>query len=198
MMDHNYHYIIAGLPDLAPDMNGNAPTYESIVASIKEQLSERDLRLVDWLEYGFDEAHLTDHFYHSVARQKNSFLSSWYNFDLQLRNAKVVYLEKKAGKKGTSATLGEWNPEEFEDYARLQQIFDISNLIEREIALDKLRWAKISDINLYEYFTINTILGFLTKCKIADRWNKLDKATGAKLFETLVQEVRGTFKGIEI
>ena len=148
MMDHNYHYIIAGLPDIAPDMNGNAPTYESIVASIKEQLSERDLRLVDWLEYGFDEAHLTDHFYHSVARQKNSFLSSWYNFDLQLRNAKVVYLEKKAGKKGTSATLGEWNPEEFEDYARLQQIFDISNLIEREIALDKLRWAKISDINL--------------------------------------------------
>ena len=48
MMDHNYHYIIAGLPDIAPDMNGNAPTYESIVASIKEQLSERDLRLVDW------------------------------------------------------------------------------------------------------------------------------------------------------
>jgi hypothetical protein len=196
MMNHNYHYIIAGLPDLAPDMNGNAPTYESLAATIKEQLSERVLRLVDWLEYGFDEAHLTDHFYHSVARQKNPFLAAWYAFDLRLRNAKVVYLEKKAGKKGTSAVVGDWDPE-FEEYTRLQQIFEIPNLIEREIALDKLRWAKISDLTLYEYFTINTILAFLTKCRIADRWNKLDKATGAKLFETLVQEVRGTFKGIE-
>ena len=67
-MNNNYHYIIAGLPDIAPDMNGSAPTYESLVAVIKEQLSERDLRLVDWLEYGFDEAHLTDHFYHSVQK----------------------------------------------------------------------------------------------------------------------------------
>ena len=48
-MNNNYHYIIAGLPDIAPDMNGSAPTYESLVAVIKEQLSERDLRLVDWL-----------------------------------------------------------------------------------------------------------------------------------------------------
>ena len=82
------------------------------------------------------------------------------------------------------------------DIDQLLQIFETPNIFERELQLDKFKWNKISDLTMYHYFDMDVILAFLAKAKIVKRWLDLDKESGAKLFEELVNEVRGTFKGI--
>ena len=70
---NNYHYIIAGLPELMPDFHAEGFSYKDLELAIREQLSAHDRRLVDWLDFGTDTTHLSGHFYRAVSRQKSGF-----------------------------------------------------------------------------------------------------------------------------
>lgn len=192
---NNYHYIIAGLPDLVPEFGSQQFSYNEISAVIRANLSKKDNKLVDWLEFGLQEDNLHHYFYHKAEHSKNNFLSQYFAFDRFLRNVQVSLLSRTLGKESEKYMMGEINTEN-DDYKEIAKIFEISNLIEREQALDRFRWRKISEINLYHYFDIDVILAFLLKGKIVERWIKLDQAKGAELFEQYVSEVRGTFTGI--
>lgn len=192
---NNYHYIIAGLPDLVPEFGSQQFSYNEISAAIRANLSKKDNKLVDWLEFGLQEDNLHHYFYHKAEHSKNNFLSQYFAFDRFLRNVQVSFLSRTLGKESEKYMMGEINTEN-DDYKEIAKIFEISNLIEREQALDRFRWRKISEINLYHYFDIDVILAFLLKGKIVERWIKLDQAKGAELFEQYVSEVRGTFTGI--
>jgi hypothetical protein len=192
---NNYHYIIAGLPDLVPEFGSQQFSYNEISAAIRANLSKKDNKLVDWLEFGLQEDNLHHYFYHKAEHSKNNFLSQYFAFDRFLRNVQVSLLSRTLGKESEKYMMGEINTEN-DDYKEIAKIFEISNLIEREQALDRFRWRKISEINLYHYFDIDVILAFLLKGKMVERWIKLDQAKGAELFEQYVSEVRGTFTGI--
>ena len=192
---NNYHYIIAGLPDLVPEFGSQQFSYNEISAAIRANLSKKDNKLVDWLEFGLQEDNLHHYFYHKAEHSKNNFLSQYFAFDRFLRNIQVSLLSRSLGKESEKYMMGEINTEN-DDYKEIAKIFEISNLIEREQALDRFRWRKISEINLYHYFDMDVILAFLLKGKIVERWIKLDQAKGAELFEQYVSEVRGTFTGI--
>ena len=58
-------------------------------------------------------------------------------------------------------------------------------------------WEKINTLTTFNYFDIDAILGFITKMNIVARWFRLDEQTGREMFQKLVNEVRGTFKGVE-
>ena len=60
-----------------------------------------------------------------------------------------------------------------------------------------MMWNKIDELNTFDYFNVSTVLGYIAKLKIIDRWLKLDEATGREMFRQLVSEIRGTFKGVE-
>lgn len=192
---NNYHYIIAGLPDLVPDFGAQQFSYDEIAATIRERLSKRDNALVDWLEFGLIEENLHHYFYHKAEHSKNQFISKYFKFDRFVRNVQVSLLAKTLGKENEKYIMGDFDIEN-DDYPQIAKIFEIQNIIEREQALDKFRWQKISEINLYHYFDIDVILAFLLKGKIVERWIRLDQAKGAELFEQYVSEVRGTFTGI--
>ena len=192
---NNYHYIIAGLPDLVPEFGSQQFSYNEISAAIRANLSKKDNKLVDWLEFGLQEDNLHHYFYHKAEHSKNNFLSQYFAFDRFLRNVQVSLLSRTLGKESEKYMMGEIHTEN-DDYKEIAKIFEISNLIEREQALDRFRWRKISEINLYHYFDMDVILAFLLKGKIVERWIKLDQAKGAELFEQYVSEVRGTFTGI--
>ena len=58
-------------------------------------------------------------------------------------------------------------------------------------------WEKIDEITLFDYLNFDKILGITVKMMIIRRWLTLDEATGREMFKKLVDEVRGTFKGVE-
>ncbi len=194
---NNYHYIIAGLPELVPDFEVQEFSYPDMQSAIVSQLSAKDARLVEWLEFGLESHNMSHHFYSAAKRSKNNFILEFFKFEQLLRNTQVQFLAKQTGKKGEDYFIGEYSTE-FEEYNKILSVFRTENIIERERLIDRLRWEKISEIVTFEYFSINVILAFLAKAKIIERWNRLDREEGAKLFRELVSEVRGTFKGIKI
>ena len=180
----NYPYIIASFPDMVLDYERHPVDEHAVVAEVKGLLSEKDGKLVDWLEFGLEGTHLKPHFYRNIRQTGCRFLIDWFAFDRLLRQAKVAYLEAQPF------------PEDFPDAEKAEIIFKVDNLAQREKLLDRLAWDKAAELVQFDVFTIDTILSLLVRLHIAARWNKLDPKTGAELFQRFVDEVRGTFKGI--
>lgn len=195
---NNYHYIVAGLPVLSHDWNPGEHTPESIRAEILEQCSEKDRKTIGMLEKGFVDENLTEDFYRQALASRNRFVRDYFRFDLNVRNAKVRYLNEALGRdpKKDVIVLGEDDSrDEFEEVSKLDAVLHGKDILERERGIDDLMWDKIDEMTTYDYFDIEAILGFLAKLHIVERWYILDEKTGREMFRKLVDEVRGTFKG---
>ncbi len=205
----NYQYIIAGLPDIALDFESGSFDLSVIMNHILEHSTKKDIRLIDWVEFGFKEENLCNHFYRGASKSKNKFIREYFRFDLTLRNIQAAYIARKAqlnpelflvGKSSITELLltskasdfGLSNEDEFA--ARIIQILENPNILEKEQLLDQMRWDKANEICKFNYFDNNVILSFILKAHILRRWNNLDKKRGAILFRQLVDEVKGTYK----
>ncbi|MEG0519122.1 MAG: DUF2764 family protein [Bacteroidales bacterium] len=190
----NYHYIIAGLPELVLNADNKSFSYDALKDAVYHSSSPKDRRFVEWLEFGTDDKNLNPHFYRTALACKNPFLRAYFALDLEIRNRKVAFIKKGDQSKmvipGAHVHLTE------EETEKLNQIFGTANILEKEQMLDKFKWDYINSYNQYGEFNMNVILAFLAKGKLIDRWNKLDKKTGQAMFRRLVDEVRGTFTGI--
>ncbi len=185
----NYIYIIAGLPELASSYEGTNFDYAAVKESIMELLSEKDQKLVELMEDGFNEETLGAEFYTKAAESKNDFIRQYFDFDGRLRNMKVSYLAKRLGKDG-SAFLVELPEADFEEEKQIREILQNADFVEREQKMDDLKWEKANDIARMDYFNMNAILAFLVKAKMVQRWTELDEGKGAEMFRKLVNEIR--------
>ena len=193
----NYVYIVAGLPELTANYDGVSFDYAALKTSIVELLSEKDQQLVELLEEGFDENTLGKGFYEKAAESKNDFIRQYFDFDARLRNMKVNYLAKRLGKKGEDY-LVELPEADFEEETQIRDILNDADFVERERKMDELKWEKANDIARMDYFNMNTILAFLVKAKVVQRWAELDLKKGEEMFRKLVQEIRGTSANLDL
>ena len=197
----NYHYIIAGLPELVLNADNKGFSYDEIRESIYMSSGEKDRRLMEWFDFGQDESNLNPHFYRAAFKNKNRFIRQYFALDLEIRNRKVDFVAGKMNLDGQKYKVATKSSVDLglseEQLEKLSGIFSNKNILEKEQLLDKFKWDYITDMNPYGTFNMDVILAFLAKGKLIDRWNKLDKKTGEEMFRKLVDEVRGTFKGIE-
>lgn len=197
----NYHYIIAGLPELILNADNKGFSYDELRESIYHSSGERDRRYIEWFDFGSIEENLTSHFYAKALKCKNKFIRSYFALDLEIRNRKVEFVSNKMGKEGENYKVQVKNGVDLnlseEQLQKLNSIFANKNILEKEQQLDKFKWDYINGLNPYGVFNMDIILAFLAKGKLIDRWNKLDREAGEIMFKRLVDEVRGTFQGIE-
>ena len=182
-------------------------TPEDYIEEIVSLCSEKDRETVAFLMDGYCDEKLNAEFYSEALQHKNAFISDYFLFDLNVRNAKVKYLNKALGREADRDVLTfgedaapavlEKASAEFEEAAALEAVFAQADILSRERGIDDLMWEKISLLTTFNYFDINAILGFITKMNIVARWYRLDEQTGREMFKKLVDEVRGTFKGVE-
>ncbi len=199
---NNYEYIIAGLPVLQHGTERSSGVdAEGILAEIRSQLSPRDNSLLDFLLSGFEGGNLDSGFYSKALSHRNRFIRSYFAYDLDLRNTKVEWinrtLSRPEGQDIVSTAKdeegrGNWNPE-FDGREEIEAVLSGSDILGRERGLDELLWKRIEEITLSDLFDIELILGFVSKLKIVDRWEKLDPETGQKFFRKLVQDIRATY-----
>lgn len=193
---NNYEYLIASLPDISKEWKGSEEqSWENIIAEIKGLCSASDNKLVDALLEGYDDSKLCEEFYTKALASKNKFIRDYFTFDLNVRNAKVRYLNKAldrpAGTDIFMETVGE-----FAEGQKLDCVLDTSDILSRERGIDDLMWEKIDGITTFDYFDIDAVLGFIAKLHIVSRWLKLDPESGKAMFARLVDEVRGSYTGI--
>ena len=208
----NYEYIISSLPFLTTDYQyAEGKGFADVLAEIRRDLSEKDQEALDFLLEGFDPQKLGADFYARALLRKEDFLREYFRFDLNLRNAKVRYLNRQLGREretdvlsglGTDEDEGldidgyRFRGGEFEEASRVDTVLERRDLLEREKGLDEIVWEKADNLTLFHYFDLSAVLAYVAKLHIVDRWLALDEETGRELFRKLVDEVRGTFKGV--
>ena len=193
----NYEYLIASLPVITSDVSeSDKISVSRLIEEIRALSSDKDNSLIDTLLSGYEEENFTPEFYRSMLSHPNGFLREFFRFDLNLRNAKVRYLNESFGRPADKDIFLE-DEKEFEEEDEVHRIMYGPNLVSREKGLDELIWNKIDELNTFDYFNISAVLGYIAKLKIIDRWLSLDEKTGRDMFRKLVNEIRGTFKGVD-
>ena len=193
----NFEYSIARLPYLTPGYHyAEGKGFQDVLGEIRRDLSARDNATLDFLLKGFDADSLDAPFYEEALHGGNRFLREYFRFDLNLRNAKVRYLNRQLARDAEQDVLG-IDGGEFEEASKVDAVLAEADLIAREKGLDDLTWAKVDALSTFHYFDLTAVLAYVTKLHIADRWLALDEARGRELFRKLVDEVRGTFKGVQ-
>ena len=208
----NYEYIISSLPYLTLDFKypGQAG-FNSVISDIKRDLDERDQGLVEFLLKGFSDKDLDNDFYAAALKHRNRFLREYFRFDLNLRNAKVRYLNAQLGREPDQDVMTGEDPEaedvdidgfrfsggEFEEAAKVENILAGTDLVAREKGLDDILWDKIDNLAIFHYFDIEAVLAYIAKLRIVTRWLNLDEEVGRDVFRRLLKDVRGTYKGVK-
>ena len=192
----NYEYIVASLPVLTQDMRDKGGINpEELVLWIRSQCSRKDNSLIDILLEGFDANSLGEAFYAKALSSKDSFIRDYFAYDLMMRNETVKWLNSTLGRPEGQDVVPAPEPQP-EETAQVAKALLTDDILGREKALDGLRWDKIGALTTFNYFDIDAILAFLAKMNIIGRWLALDPVSGKEMFENLVDEVRGTFKGV--
>ena len=210
----NFEYIISSLPYLTMDFKyAGQAGFNSVISDIKRDLDEKDQGLVEFLLKGFSDKELNADFYAAALKHRNRFLREYFRFDLNLRNAKVRYLNAQLGREPDMDVMTGEDPEaedvdidgfrftggEFEEALKVDKdnILADKDLVSREKGLDDLLWDKIDGLSTFHYFDIEAVLAYIAKLHIVTRWLNLDEEVGRDVFRRLLKDVRGTYKGVK-
>ena len=208
----NFEYIISSLPYLTMDFKyAGQAGLNSVISDIKRDLDEKDQGLVEFLLKGFSDKELNADFYAAALKHRNRFLREYFRFDLNLRNAKVRYLNAQLGRDPDMDVMTGEDPEaedvdidgfrftggEFEEALKVDNILADKDLVSREKGLDDLLWDKIDGLSTFHYFDIEAVLAYIAKLHIVTRWLNLDEEVGRDVFRRLLKDVRGTYKGVK-
>ena len=208
----NFEYIISSLPYLTADYKyAEGQGFRSVLDEIRSNLSEKDAAALTFLLKGYEADQLGPDFYAAALKHPLKFVREYFRFDLNLRNAKVRFLNQELGRpadldvvnglgteedQNLDIDLYRFHGGEFEEEGPVSLALSQDSLLGREKALDDICWKKISDLETFHYFDITAVLAYVAKLHIVDRWLALDEEKGRELFRQLVSEVRGTFKGV--
>ena len=209
----NFEYILSSLPYLTADYRyAEGQGFQTVLQEIRDNLDGKDNQVLDFLLKGFDPQALGPDFYAQALSHSQRFVREYFRFDLNLRNAKVRVLNRQLGRPEEQDILsGEGGEDEegldidgyrfrggeFEEARKVEEALSLGDLLSREKALDDIVWEKADNLSLFHYFDLTAVLAYLCKLHIADRWLALDEEKGRALFKQLVNEVRGTFKGVK-
>ena len=208
----NFEYIISSLPYLTMDFKyAGQAGFNSVISDIKRDLDEKDQGLVEFLLKGFSDKELNADFYAAALKHRNRFLREYFRFDLNLRNAKVRYLNAQLGREPDQDVMTGEDPEaedvdidgfrftggEFEEALKVDNILADKDLVSREKGLDDVLWDKIDNLSTFHYFDIEAVLAYIAKLHIVTRWLNLDEEVGRDVFRRLLKDVRGTYKGVK-
>jgi len=143
-------------------------------------------------------------FYAMCDRSSSAFVRRWYAFDRQLRNIAAAWMARRNGWPVAPQLVGEGAINEAlarntaadfglraeVDYIeRLLAILDNRDIVEKERALDRLRWDVADGLTEFDYFDLDKILAWCVGIDIVHRWMTLDAQVGRELFRRLVDEL---------
>lgn len=263
-MKREYHYLIAGLPDIQFDDVKLQQSILEMKAELKLMLHPSDWRLLELLFFPYDNKNLlnllqkrsddfdvrgnyepafleeeikepdrivdymhdfilvwkeqntsgsllswddqlTKGYYEHAIGCGNPFFSEWFMFDLRLRNVQtalqcrrhalemdrhlILLAADEVSNSLTTSSLKDFGvAQEFPFVERLVQLFETTNLLQREKEIDLYRWNLLDEMTFFNYFSIERILSYVIKLFIIERWTKLDKPTATLMRDKLLKE----------
>lgn len=152
-------------------------------------------------------------YYEHILQVENKFVRDWFLFELNLKNILTAFSCKRSNRNPDDHLIkNEWNfrlcsllkqhlnrPALFEDEVPFHnEIFNLAekemSWIEKEKAIDKLKWHYLDENTFFHYFTIEKIIAFVIKLMIIDRWLSMDKSTGEAMLAKLIERFKTGFE----
>ncbi len=152
---------------------------------------------------------LEQRFYDYLLSHDNKFIRDWHELQLNLGNVLTGFNCRQYNLDMESQMIGDnyivenitrSNARDFgigQDFPEIDQIlaaWETGNLLEREKAIDLIRWNWIDENTFFDYFTIEKLLGFLLQLEMVERWLKLDRDEGERLFRQLLSDIGGSYQ----
>ena len=132
---------------------------------------------------------LTSDYYSYAMRTKNSFVSAWFEFNLNLNyiqsaiSARKYKIDVASTIVGDTDVCGMLRTSNARDFGlgdtlpyleNIQRISEIDDLLEREKKVDQLKWNWMEDESFFNYFTVERLFVFLLQLEMIERWISLD------------------------
>ena len=196
--------VVSKVKEELPLKNTKIPPY--FEAYIKRWLSEEnphegghlweDLLSSLYMDYGLEV--------------KNSLMSGWFEFNLNIGNVLTAIYARKYGMEVTQYIVGNNKParlirenanvrdfglgRELEYFDTLLRISEESDIYDRERKLDKLRWDWLEENTVFDYFNIEYLFAYLCKLQILERWVSLNAEEGERVFRELISNLKNETK----
>ena len=115
----------------------------------------------------------------------SAFARAWHGIETQVRNATA---RQRAAARGIEARSYLREHPGFDAYVEkgVAEAFAKPNPLERELALERLRWGALEDLARKEPFGLSAVLAFAVRLQIAARWAGLTPEAGRQQFEERV------------
>lgn len=148
---------------------------------------------------------LSAYYYAYAMNCGNQFVSSWFEFNLNINNILAALTARKykmdvpqvvVGKTDVSEMIRTSNARDFgltemlEYFEPILRISEIEELVEREKKIDLLKWNWMEDSVFFNYFTVERIFVFLLKLEMIGRWISMDKEKGSELFRRIIDNLK--------
>ena len=180
---------------------GSLPSY--IIKFTQAYLTQQetgvttDVLVEDWL---------AGLYYEYAMQCKNDFVSSWFEFNLNVNNVLVALAARKYRMPIASMIVGDTEicqalktsnardfglTTELDYFDQLLKISETDDLVDREKRLDQLRWKWMEDKTFFDYFSIERLYVFLLQLEIIERWISLDKEKGNQMFREIIDSLKG-------
>lgn len=148
---------------------------------------------------------LAAYYYDYAMNCKNEFVSSWFEFNLNVNNVLSALAARKykievapniVGDTEISEAIRMSNARDFgisgtvDYFEQLLRISETDELVERERKIDLLKWSWMEDAVFFDYFTVERIFVFLLRLEMIERWISLDKEKGSELFRKIIDSLK--------
>lgn len=148
---------------------------------------------------------LATYYYAYAMNCGNKFVSSWFEFNLNINNILAALSARKykmdvaqvvVGRTDVSEMIRTSNARDFgltemlDYFEPVLRISEIDELVEREKKIDLLKWNWMEDAVFFNYFTVERIFVFLLKLEMIGRWISMDKEKGSELFRQMIDKLK--------
>jgi len=152
---------------------------------------------------------LTDGWYQWLRKSGNDFVARFADYKQTMGNIMLALNGRKHDIPFEEAIIGDDEvtqalrksrsrdfglSTEVNDIENIIQIFEIENILDRELRIDNHMWKFLDEITFFDYFTIERILAFVQKVFVVERWFELDKEKGQQIFNKLLEELQSNFE----
>ena len=148
---------------------------------------------------------LSAYYYAYAMNCGNQFISSWFEFNLNINNILAAFAARKYKMNVAEVIVGDTEvcemlrtsnardfglSETLDYFEPLQRLVETDDLVEREKKVDQLKWKWLEDASFFHYFTVERLFVFLLQLEMIERWVLLDKEKGSELFRQMIQNLK--------
>ena len=200
-----YEYLLAGLPELKA--GSDAPiSLEKLEELLDECLVPSDKAMLDLLRAPMDE-----HTLEQGLQSPNRFVRAWFGFNQDMNNVLVAQICRKHGFDPKQQIVGQGEVAEhlrthttqkdfglgevMDEYQEILALAQIENLMDREKAIDAIRFEWLQSRTEFDYFSAEMVFAYYLEAVMLHRWSILTVEEGEKIFRELVADMK---KGVSL